>query len=354
MYQLDIGSAFESRLSEVDEKILIRIQQAYARARADQVDVENQYQVSGEWLPIYKQYMDGLIEALLGCRMDSMKEIFSNFFRRPCSAGLHGLHFEMVERYMDKEPTIEDRQVYLNAVKLYVELFLLNCKNIHPSILSRPSVGNPYGYHITDMSTNSKYFIYGGAEYHYYYADRIKMLLDANQSSTVFELGGGFGGLASFLLRDFDMSLYCAIDLPENLALQSYFLMTLFPNKRFGLYGDIDLKNFAEESKKYDVILLPNYCIEFLPENFFSLSYNSYSLAEMGLEVANNYLKYISHITNRYIYHVNHVYWSVSSDNFHIDQQKFNLLFRFPTMWGRDPLRPNIDHHDYIYKKNNF
>ena len=351
MYKVDISNAFNSRQSLLPEsQVLERIKKSYAKAKQDQLKASDDYQVSREWLPIYEGYMGSTIDVLLNGDIDSMHQLYSNFFRHPCSTGLHGMHFEMVEKYMTATPSTEDLQKYINEISIRARLFLLNCTNTHPSVLSRPSVGNPYGYHMIDPDGNRN-FIYGGAEHHYYYAERIKMLLRENKGSKVLELGGGFGGMASFLLRDFNLSMYCGIDLPENLALQSYFLMTLFPNKKFGLYGEFDINNMNNLDDNYDVLLLPNFCIENIPDDYFSLFYNSYSLAEMSLDVANNYLKHASNICQSYIYHVNHVHWPVSSDSFIINPKKFELFLRFPTMWGRNPVNPTIDHHDFIYSR---
>jgi hypothetical protein len=351
MYHLDVSRSFIERASILPEMHVIdRIKKAYLKARQDQLVVENVYQVSREWLPIYSAYMGSAITTLSDGSLGEILAMYSNFFRHPCSTGLHGLHFSMVERYMSGEPSPEDKKAYLENIAAYARLFLLNCQNRSPAVLARPSVGNPYGYEIIEPS-GVRHFISPCSEYHYYYADRIQMLLESSRAGRVLELGGGFGGMASYLLRDYQLNLYLAFDLPENVALQSYFLMTLFPNKRFGLYGEFDVQNLAEASKQFDVLLLPNYAIENVPEDFVSLSYNSYSLAEMSLDSISRYLELIAKVTSRYIYHVNHVHWPVSADNFKIDADKFDLFLRFPTMWGRDPVHPKIDHHDYIYKR---
>jgi len=43
--------------------------------------------------------------------------------------------------------------------------------------------------------------------------------------------------------------------------------------------------------------------------------------------------------------------WEVNADLFPIDYEKFDLLFRFPTMWGKDPQQLAVDQHDFIYQR---
>jgi putative sugar O-methyltransferase len=165
----------------------------------------------------------------------------------------------------------------------------------------------------------------------------------------VFELGGGFGGMAYYLMRDAVGLTYIAADLPENAALQAYYLMSHFPTKKIALYGELDLTDFNPHD--YDAIILPNFAIDSLSEDLVHLSFNSYSLAEMDIESVNNYVNKICNITSLYFYHLNHVYWPVSADNFPIDYDKFELHLRFPSMWGRDPQNCTIDHHEYVYMR---
>jgi hypothetical protein len=73
----------------------------------------------------------------------------------------------------------------------------------------------------------------------------------------------------------------------------------------------------------------------------------------MGREAIENYIKLISKFTQDYIYHLNHVHWEVNADSFPIDLNKFQLLFRNPTNWGKDPRRYQLDQHEYLYKSKN-
>ena len=321
---------------------LERISSSYKVWKELQSQASPEYQVSREWLPIYSNYMQKIIVSLTEGDLPQLKKMYENFFREPLSTGLHGLHFEMVEKYMTagQNPSNDDLAIYLKTCMAYAQNFLLNCRNVPVNMLCRPPIGNPYGYKLDGMD------IFVCAEYHYYYAEKIRILLKECPSSTVLELGGGFGGMAYYLLRDFPGVKYIGVDLPENAALQAYYLMSHFPDLNIKLWNEPGVGDVA---KDYDVYIMPNFAIHTLKDNSVNLSFNSYSLAEMSIESINNYIKIICSITKKYIYHLNHVYWEVSADNFPINFEKFELLFRNPTMWGKDTSRYDLDHHEFLY-----
>lgn len=339
---LDITNSFIDRHQEgADNSKLERICKAYQSWKLTQATSRPEYQVSREWLPIYSKYMAKVSRALLECDITNLKKMYENFFRDPLSTGLHGLHFEMVETYMNPSapPTQVALEAYGKVAMQYANNFLLNCRDVSIKALERPPIGNPYGYSLDNIT------VFPCAEYHLCFARKIGALLSGVQSPVVMELGGGFGGMAYYLLRDYPSVQYIGIDLPENAALQAYYLMSYFPNLKIRLFGE---ENFGD-SADYNVLIMPNFAIECLPENSVNLSFNSYSLAEMSVDSINNYINLICQITRDFILHLNHVYWEVSSDNFPIDFSKFQLLFRNPTMWGKDAGHYSLDHHEFLY-----
>ena len=143
------------------------------------------------------------------------------------------------------------------------------------------------------------------------------------------------------------LKYYC-FDLPENMALQSYFLSSCFPDHKVVLYGECDLANLARIDG--DIIILPNFAMEKIPSDFCDLSFNSYSLAEMEPAAINNYVEILCKATKSYFYHINHaVNCKMSSDLFPIDFSKFELLQRAPAMWGGNNDQV-IDIHEYVYR----
>lgn len=58
----------------------------------------------------------------------------------------------------------------------------------------------------------------------------LRELIDAGRQPQILEIGGGYGGLAYFLMQYFDSRLrYAIVDIPESLAFSSIYCSTLFP-----------------------------------------------------------------------------------------------------------------------------
>lgn len=343
---IDISQSFVSNpMPGASPAQLRRIVAAYKKSAAELQQAPACYQVSREWLPIYHRYMQDVMQALQAEDIDVLTRMYANFFREKLSTGLHGLHFEMVEKYMRPGVPIDpaDLNAYMTAVQQYARQFVLSNREVPLDVLRRPPVGNPYGYQL-DGTT-----IYIGAEGHYHYAAVIRKLLKRQQNPVVFELGGGFGGMAYYLSRDTAGLTYIAADLPENAALQAYFLMSHFPTKKIALYGEFDIDNFRPAD--YDIVIVPNFAIEHLKQDSVDLAFNSYSLAEMSHEAVANYVSRMCNMASQYFYHLNHVYWPVSSDDFPVNYDKFELFLRYPVMWGRNPQDCTLDHHEYIYMR---
>lgn len=348
--KLDIARAFESRKGsyELDDHSFRRIIECYNKCKAEQMARPPEYQASFIWNPIYEKHMAEIRGAMQSGNASRVKELYGNYFRENLSTGLHGLNFEMVETYMndDSPPSRDSLEIYLQVIKDNLNLLIRSLDNFEPRKLIKPIVGNPYGYYLDEN------FISVCSEYHFFYSEKIKQLLTSETKPRVLELGGGFGGMAVFLSRDIANLTYVGIDLPENMALQAYTLMASFPYKKVLLYGEekIETANLDE----YDIVLMPNFVIEAFASDYFNLSYNSYSLAEMDAQTIHNYVYQISRVTKNYIYHVNHTYRPgvVSSDSFPWDKSKFELWFRYPCMWGKNLSKQlTIDEHEFIYKR---
>lgn len=284
--------------------------------------------------------MGPTISAFLDSNADFILDAFENFFRRPLSTGLHGFDFNMVERFMTPStpPSAQDMQIFKARSELGFYNFLKSCPSTDVKKLERKPVGNPYGYQVDDT------FIYPSAEFHYYCAKAIKVLLKSHDRPTILELGGGYGGLAYYLLQEIPSAQIILIDLPENAALQAYYLKSHYPHKKIVLFGETSIDS------QYDILIAPNYAINELDENSIDLTFNSYSLAEMGVDTINFYIRKICEITREYFYHLNHVYWEVSADDFPIDYEKFELMLRCPTIWNKDFRNYKIDQHEFVYR----
>ena len=340
-----VPTFFVPRLSEGgdDASILERIVRAYQKAKTDQKNAGEAFNVSNEWRPIYERNLGPVMKALQTGDVASLARMYQNFYRDPCSTGLVGLPIDIPNLFSGGPIKQKFREYLLCDVQHRYHLWKTRTEGKYsPSALSAPIIGNPYGYIVDGV------FIRGGADYQHYYAHAIAGLTNLQNASLVVELGGGFGGLGFYLMRDNPQLTYVDFDLPEATALASYYLIRSLPNAPISLYGEIELsrKSLAAPG----IMLLPSFEILRMPTRSVAVSFNSYSLAEMAPATTHTYLDQIARITRGYFLHVNHNKKALlSADKFGVEQRGFKLLNRELAGWTLG-INPESDEYEYLYE----
>jgi len=342
---LEFDRAFIERptAQPLPEAVLRRIQVAYCKAKADPRGFRSAYRVGNEWSPIYEKYMSTFISALQDNSTTVLRDLLENFFRRDFSNGLHGLHFEMVERYMTPGRPISapDMEAYAQTVAADMDRLFKSIPDLDLRCIDSPIVGNPYGYLIDGRFHYGLHFLY--------FANKMAMMT-GTANPRIVELGAGYGGLPWAIRTRMPGSRYIDFDLPEVLALASFYILSAFPQARVALFGEVDLAHTANIDR-HDFVFMPNFEIESLPDDWADLAFNSWSLAEMEPGPIANYVGHLCRTARHYFFHVNHaVHCKVSADLFPVDWKKFALLHRAPAMWGKSSHRNNvICEHEYVY-----
>ncbi|MEV4782194.1 putative sugar O-methyltransferase [Burkholderia sp. LMU1-1-1.1] len=340
---LTVDNGFIERPSVADRAIVERVMTAYNKAKAVQKDAAEEYQVSHMWLPIYQGFMGDLMATMEHRDVDKLAHIYANFFRDRSTIGIHGMPVDMESTYFSGNISEDAKGKYLADVMHRMNIWLDSIGKTHTlDALETPNVGNPYGFYIDGK------FFRAGVDYQHYYATIIARLIRGKEHKTVLELGGGFGGLGHFLMRDNPDLTYIDVDLPENMALSAYYLLSGCPDKKIALFGEIDLA--TADLTQYDAVVLPNFALAELKDDTVDLAFNSYSLAEMSLNNVANYVKQFSRLSRKFIYHVNHTAIPpVKADDFAFDFDKFELISRAPALWNM-ARNKDMDEFEYIYK----
>jgi hypothetical protein len=341
-----IDDCFLDRKSNISNKdIFQRVCSAYNKAKIAQNEAHKDYQVGNEWIPIYKKYMSEIMNALSHYDNVELERIYNNFLREKCSTGLTGIggYERMTRNYFSGKISIKNARIYMKDIVHRFNIWKNEFgDDVDLESLIGPALGNPYGHYVDGN------FIEGGSHYNHYYATKIKLMQEKNSHSKVLELGGGFGNMAYYLIRDSDNLTYLDFDLPENFALTAFYLISAFPDKKIALYGEIDLEKDNLDS--YDAVLMPNFEIEKMLDNSVDLVFNSYSLAEMSHETIKNYIGIINRVSRKYIFHLNHTkFSSMSADDFPIDINKFELMYRAPARWNM-AINFAMDEFEFLYK----
>lgn len=341
-----VDEGFSDRsIMQDDRAILDRVIAAYRASKQAQAVAPSWCQVGNEWLPIYERQLGSVMTALQQGDTAALQAIYGDFWRHSCSAGLVGLCFDMQSRFLGAQISGADRRLFLRDTLHRYRLWKTLLGRTHTvRDLDSPIIGNPYGYRLEGE------FVKSGADYLHYYSVAIARLLrDTAGRKVVMELGGGYGGMAYYLMRDTPNCTYVDFDLPENMALTAYYLLKALPERKVLLYGEGDLGASALE--QYDVVIMPNFEIVRMPDESADLTFNSYSLAEMPSEAIQRYVAEFTRTTSLYLLHINHTRHSqVGADAFGIDPQVFDLLYRVPALWnyGRNP---DMDEYEFLYRK---
>jgi hypothetical protein len=297
----NVTDGFASRLddSRDDTELLERICTAYIKSVERQKSAPDTYKATEWWEQIRRTSLTRVRQALLTRDFPALQEMYRNFYRDSCSAGLLGVPYGMSSSYFGG--TIKDvhRHFYLSHVLYRLDYWMAQTDNRFVlSDLTGPPLGNPFGIQLGDT------LIRVGAEYAHYCAHRISLLLGSGKA-TVAEIGGGFGGMAYYLLRDQTNVTYLDFDVPESIALSSYYLMKAFPQLKFLLYGEQELTN--EAIGRANVVLMPMFELDALQAESVDVCFSSHAISDLSSKAMDIYLANISRVTlNSLLYIGNH------------------------------------------------
>ena len=220
--------------------------------------------------------------------------------------------------------------------------------------LSYPTYGNQCGAYLYDK------FVGAGSFFNEIYGSTLSKLVEDSYKPVVGEIGGGYGKLAYFTLRDLKNYCYVGFDLPEIITLQAYYLSKCFPSKVNLFYGESEFNK--QSFKNFDLIFMPCFEIEKLEKESIDLFINKNSFGEMEEETVLNYLNFVCNSTN-YLFHLNHDNYrnyfdennySLLGSEYPIPSKDFKLLIRYPDLGhliGRHFIDPYQDIFFYLYEK---
>lgn len=272
--------------------IFKRLMDAYNKAKADQENVTQPYQVGVNWQREIDSSCVDLIAALRSEDTMKLQALLENFCRERFGLGLDG---GSDYSNMKKKPLY--KYLFVNTWYKYYHLYEEIMGS--PPQLTYPMVGNPVGlYHDGQVIPIE-------AIHFHYVATEILSLLEDVDNAVVCEIGGGVGGQAYAILSNSGRPItYILLDIPEVLVLASYFLMAALPEKKFLLYGEGQLD--SNKMVQYDIILMPNFVLPQLGDETVDLFFNQRSFSEMDSATVEEYLCQIERICRRYFMHINH------------------------------------------------
>jgi hypothetical protein len=321
-----VTDGFASSLhdGEDDSRLLERICAAYIAAAQDQRGAPAAYNATAAWEQVRHRSLGPVRRALLERDTDALGKMYRNFFRDSCSAGILAPPNGMYKAYFGDGIKDMYRRFYLAHVLWRLDYWkTLTHDAFTLRDLRGPGVGNPFGLVLDGTH------IAVGSEYAHYCAYRVAGLLPHREVS-VAEIGGGFGAMAYFLLRDHRSIAYLKFDVPETVALCSYYLMKSFPELKFLLYAEEELSQKALDNS--DVVLLPTFALELIPSGSVDVTFSSHAFAQISPDALLEYLSKIDRMTRHsFLYMGNEKTTTAISDD--IEKKPFTLLDSRSSGW---------------------
>lgn len=289
----NVTEGFCSRIDDhVDDAPLIdRICAAFQKAKHRGAGAPAAFSDTLSWRGLREGPLRPFSLALDTGNIPALQTMLRNFYRNPCSSGLLAPPHGMARAWF--QGSIRDiyRRYYLSHV-LYRYDYWQTLTNHRFTLknLAGPGVGNPFGVVIDGTH------IAVGSEYSHYCAHRVLELLaqDSTQRPVILEIGGGFGAIAWYLLRDGPPATYVTCDRPERLALSAYYLFRSFPDRRIVLFGESDLS--PASIARADVLFVPAFELGALPDRATDVAFSSLALVDPAPDTLGPLLKQIDRL----------------------------------------------------------
>lgn len=292
MLQLEAGMQDHSTNESITEEILTRLINFWhaMKERTEAYKIPAVYRIGGLWGPIIaSEALQPLSKGLDEGDRNSLNFLLKNFFRR--LGNFLGEPTDFTSAAVKHRRWKTFRSFSSRWLDLYGEESLTEMKN--------PLIGNPVG------------FLIGGALFtadsfrHNFYARRIVDLTSDIECPIVCEVGGGFGGFAYHLLKRPETSFkYICYDIPIMAVLVAYYLLMAFPDKRLGLFGEVD--SLADPLSEYDAVIFPHFVLPRLQDLSVDVCVNMCSFAEMDKSTVEEYMSQFERICRGFILHQNH------------------------------------------------
>ncbi len=325
-----------------DTALLDRICDAWSKCMEHQSSTCETFQSHAWWKSVREKNLQPMIRALSMRDYELLSGMYRNFFRDACSAGVSGLPAGRIDRASASGTKAKQLQLVdaLHRIDLWKSE---TAGHFALADLKTPDIGNPFGTFVDGVLVRT------GCEDQHYCAHKIIDLIGSQPAPIVAEIGGGFGGMAHYLMRDRPGITYVDFDLPETIALISYYLLSAFPEMKATLYGEAELNEQTLEASR--LILMPSFAIRDMPAGSADLTFNARLFFDLSPASLHHYLAEITRITGRYILHLNRREPSLQAHQWlEANAPEFKLIARRPSNWNdARTLHPN--EIEYLYRR---
>ena len=291
----NVADGFAPRTDECsdDEAILQRVCSAFILAANKEKIAKSVYGPTGWWEDVRRHGLAPVRQALAARDIGTLRSMYRNFFRDPCSNGLVGAPYKMNKACLGQAVDETYRRYFLSNALHRIDHWKAQTGNrFNLGDLAGPEIGNPFGVSIDGTLVRT------GTESQHYSAQRIIEILPPG-NATVAEIGGGFGSMAYYLLRDRPATTYFNFDVPESIALAAYYLLEALPEREFLLYGEQPVP--ADSLSRFPVVLMPAFELTNMPTNSADLTFSAHTMSSLTPAAMGEYLDEVNRMTGKYL-----------------------------------------------------
>jgi putative sugar O-methyltransferase len=324
----------------VQRDIVARLLRAYLRAAAD-APISAPYAVEEKWRVGLRAGRPRFFHAVATQNVEALQELLASFFRNELTLGMFGGR-EGYDGFVSR-----GRHV-LAELRQQFNIWKNSVSTIDFRRVASPPVGNPYGVSIDGA------IVHPNTLMNDYRAEHVLGLVEHVERPIVVDLGGGFGGFGHQLISRRDDVVYVGFDLPENLLVASYFLMSAHPAKRVRIYESSTQPLDPETLRQYDVVLLPNFMLPSVTDRAVDVFVNTVSLSEMEYPTICEYFHQVDRVCRGFLYHENVLdngdYTEIYPEYTFPELINFKRLSSAPSRWPWfSPTSPAHCHGEFLF-----
>lgn len=344
--RLDVEAGLRPRPDALDDAthdaIVARVARCYAAMIADRPAAPAAYRPAGEWSAYHERFA-AFHAALAAGDVATAAPQLRRFWRNE--------HGGIVKEYADFAQVRDGVEPRASRFRERVARNWRIWRAITAAptaALAMPAAGDPWGVGIEGVLVAPK------ATRFHALATQVAALIDDAAAPVVLEIGAGYGGMAGYLLRDRPGTTWIDLDLPETLVYAAYWLLATDPARRVHLYGEGPLPD-AARWRELDAVLLPNWCLEAIPDRAAACVVNTFSLSEMTPDALATTLQGVARTCDGWFLHhnvdrrgiVNRGFGRTAASDFPIDPRRLALVAtNFDLFHGHEG-----DYREFLYRR---
>jgi putative sugar O-methyltransferase len=324
--EIKIKTTNKLKTNEYDKDLYLRLFNFYKLMKKNEVNNPEVIKPSSLWQTHINQDYKFLLDSSKNNDLESFAFFLNNFGNWDNYLGIE--HNILLKRY-SKNFILRSflrNEIFLKHFMIWKD-FGYSRKDLQK--IATPEFGNQLGAYLDGN------FVTIGSFFNQIISKILFEHIKDNKRPVICDLGGGYGKLGHFLVKNFKNSSFIDFDIPEVLVLAAYYLIKTYPNKKTLLYNNITEINDKLNLINYDNIVYTDKIL------------NDDILSKLEILTAINIDDYQLY-NDKY----NELYTVLKNSDYIVDSSKYfhNIEKEYIELKNIDNVKPQYD-EDYIEKE---